>query len=291
MFLSSVDIAFAELNAGVQSIQRMYAASQYMLSLGCNIRGYLADRLPDFSTAHPQIGIRQLDCTTQQLVEHLLDRSINLALSNEPLSDDRINFRLMGSKNMSSLSTATTLWPQRKPSPLGTFGTPPSSAIPPASIWTACARPVRHTVFSPQVGYEIQSTDLVYSLLAANRGVAIVPVVMGCHLIATHPDTAICIRAIDGELPPGLYWGGYSEKPISDPGRQPVHPVYLRCAAQRGADGSGSGIRLSAVRPKSILRRLYALRSRFILLFLLILLYCNCMNPVLRHNYQNSNQF
>ena len=56
--------------------------------------------------------------------------------------------------------------------------------------------------FLPQVGYEIQSTDLVYSLLAANRGVAIVPVVMGCHLIATHPDTAICIRAIDGELPP-----------------------------------------------------------------------------------------
>ena len=84
MFLSSVDIAFSELNAGVQNIQRMYAASQYMLSLGCNIRGYLADQLPAFSTAHPEIGIRQLDCTAQQLTEHLLDRTINLALSNEP---------------------------------------------------------------------------------------------------------------------------------------------------------------------------------------------------------------
>ena len=64
MFLSSVDIAFSELSSGVQNIQRMYAASQFMLSLGCNIRGYLADNLPAFSSAHPEIGIRQLDCTT-----------------------------------------------------------------------------------------------------------------------------------------------------------------------------------------------------------------------------------
>ena len=60
----SVDIAFSELSSGVQNIQRMYAASQFMLSLGCNIRSYLADNLPAFSSAHPEIGIRQLDCTT-----------------------------------------------------------------------------------------------------------------------------------------------------------------------------------------------------------------------------------
>ena len=56
--------------------------------------------------------------------------------------------------------------------------------------------------FHPQVGYEIQSTDLVYGLLAANRGVAVVPVVMGCHMIATHPNSHICIRAIADALPP-----------------------------------------------------------------------------------------
>lgn len=202
MFLSSVDIAFAELNAGVQNIQRMYVASQYMLSLGCNIRGYLADRLPDFSTAHPQIGIRQLDCTTQQLVEHLLDRSINLALSNEPLSDDRINFRLMGSKKYVIALHGDHPLAAKKAISFGDLRDATficdTSRFHLDSLRQAC----QAHGFLPQVGYEIQSTDLVYSLLAANRGVAIVPVVMGCHLIATHPDTAICIRAIDGELPP-----------------------------------------------------------------------------------------
>ena len=59
----------------------------------------MADNLPAFSSAHPEIGIRQLDCTTPQLIDHLLDRSINLALSNEKLVDERIDFRQLGSKH------------------------------------------------------------------------------------------------------------------------------------------------------------------------------------------------
>ena len=113
MFLSSVDIAFSELSSGVQNIQRMYAASQFMLSLGCNIRSYLADNLPAFSSAHPEIGIRQLDCTTPQLIDHLLDRSINLALSNEKLVDERIDFRLLGSKHY----VIAIRWPTETQSP------------------------------------------------------------------------------------------------------------------------------------------------------------------------------
>lgn len=202
MFLSSVDIAFAELNAGVQNIQRMYAASQYMLSVGCNIRGYLADQLPAFSTAHPEIGIRQLDCSYQQLTEHLLDRTINLALSNEPLVDDRIDFRLMGSKRyVIALHDQHPLAPQNTIS----FGDLKdatficdTSRFHLDSLRKAC----QVHGFHPQVGYEIQSTDLVYGLLAANRGVAIVPVVMGCHMIATHPNSHVCIRAIEDALPP-----------------------------------------------------------------------------------------
>lgn len=202
MFLSSVDIAFAELNAGVQNIQRMYAASQYMLSLGSNIRGYLADQLPAFSTAHPEIGIRQLDCSTQQLTEHLLDRSINLALSNEPLSDDRIDFTLMGSKRY--------VIAIHEDHPLASQDSISFRELRDATFICDTSRfhldSLRQACqvhgFLPQVGYEIQSTDLVYGLLAANRGVAIVPVVMGCHMIATHPNAHICLRAIADPMPP-----------------------------------------------------------------------------------------
>ena len=70
---------------------------------------------------------------------------------------------------------------------------------PPVFIWTVCAKPARFTVSIPRWA---TSTDLVYGLLAANRGVAIVPVVMGCHMIATHPNSHVCIRAIEDALPP-----------------------------------------------------------------------------------------
>ena len=87
MFLSSVDIAFSEFDAlEYRTFSACTPHPSLCSSLGCNIRGYLADNLPAFSSAHPEIGIRQLDCTTPQLIDHLLDRSINLALSNEPLA-------------------------------------------------------------------------------------------------------------------------------------------------------------------------------------------------------------
>ena len=202
MFLSSVDIAFSELSSGVQNIQRMYAASQFVLSLGCNIRSYLADNLPAFSSAHPEIGIRQLDCTTPQLIDHLLDRSINLALSNEKLVDERIDFRLLGSKhyvialhadhplaNRNSVSFA-----QLKDD---TFICD-TSRFHLDNLRQVCQK---HG-FLPHVGYEIQSTELVYGLLEANRGVAVIPIAMGCHMIDAHPSTNVRLLSIEDSMPP-----------------------------------------------------------------------------------------
>ena len=80
IFLSSVDIAFAELKAGMENVQRTYTLNQNILSLGSNILHYLAIRLPRFSEAHPEIGIRQLDFTTLELVQKLLDRNILMYL-------------------------------------------------------------------------------------------------------------------------------------------------------------------------------------------------------------------
>ena len=200
MFLSSVDIAFSELSSGVQNIQRMYAASQFVLSLGCNIRGYLADNLPAFSSAHPEIGIRQLDCTTPQLIDHLLDRSINLALSNEKLVDERIDFRLLGSKHYVIALHADHPLANRNSVSFAQLGLQLLLRYLTLPSGQSASGLSEHGLLD--VGYEIQSTDLVYGLLEANRGVAAIPIAMGCQMIDAHPSTNVRLLSIEDSMPP-----------------------------------------------------------------------------------------
>ena len=216
MFLSSVDIAFSELSAGVQNIQRMYAASQFVLSLGCNIRSYLADNLPAFSSSHPEIGIRQLDCTTPQLIDLLLDRSINLALSNEKLVDERIDFRLLGSKHYVIALHADHPLANRNSASFAQLKDDTficdTSRFHLDNLRQVCQK---HG-FLPHVGYEIQSTDLVYGLLEANRGVAVIPIAMGCHMIDAHPSTNIRLLSIEDSLSPVIIGiGTLNSQPFS----------------------------------------------------------------------------
>ena len=202
MFLSSVDIAFSELSSGVQNIQRMYAASQFMLSLGCNIRGYLADNRTAFSRADPESGNRQLDCPTPQLIDHLLDRSINLALSNEKLVDERIDFHQLGSKHYVIALHADHPLAGRNSVSFAQLKDDTficdTSRFHLDNLRQVCQK---HG-FLPHVGYEIQSTELVYGLLEANRGVAVIPIAMGCHMIDAHPSTNVRLLSIEDSMPP-----------------------------------------------------------------------------------------
>lgn len=49
VFLSSVELAFHELNNGRQTILRMYESDQHILRLGCCVDDFLADMLRDFT--------------------------------------------------------------------------------------------------------------------------------------------------------------------------------------------------------------------------------------------------
>ena len=170
MFLSSVDIAFAELKAGMENVQRTYTLNQNILSLGSNILHYLAIRLPRFSEAHPEIGIRQLDFTTLELVQNLLDRNINYALSNEMIEDERIDFQLIDSNPY--------VFVMHKNHPLAECGKLSMGQLKEATficdtfrfqlsqLYQAC----RMYDFVPKVGYEVQSNELMYNLLNDNRG-------------------------------------------------------------------------------------------------------------------------
>ena len=204
IFLSSVDIAFAELKAGMENVQRTYTLNQNILSLGSNILHYLAIRLPRFSEAHPEIGIRQLDFTTLELVQNLLDRNINYALSNEMIEDERIDFQLIDSNPY--------VFVMHKNHPLAECGELSMGQLKEATficdtfrfqlsqLYQAC----RVYDFVPKVGYEVQSNELMYNLLNDNRGVAIIPIVMACEMLNLHPDSDIRICTITDDIAPAI---------------------------------------------------------------------------------------
>lgn len=202
VFLSSVNIAFSQLENGTQTIRRMHDADQHILSLGSNISAYLPTVLPDFCREHPEIGIRQKDCSTEQMMAALLDRSLTLGISCEPVNHEMILFEELGHKEYVLMV--------RKEHPIA------------ASEWVTIPqlREERFIVdasrlrlgplkklcqehgFLPTVGFEVDSTDLLYNLVDANRGIAIVPLGLGCDLMYQHPDHAMRLVRIEGDMAP-----------------------------------------------------------------------------------------
>ena len=55
--------------------------------------------------------------------------------------------------------------------------------------------------FLPNVGFEVESTALIYKLVENNQGIAIVPIGLGCDLMRLHPDHHLRLVHIDGDLP------------------------------------------------------------------------------------------
>ena len=209
VFLSSVDIAFSELASGAQTIQRMYETNQHILSLACNISGYLPDILPRFSAVCPDVGIRQWEYSPQQMVEHLLDRSITLAISNERLEDEMIVFQEVGRKvYVAALHRDHPMVRQGSVS-LADLKNETFICDNTRLNLEVLRRECQKHGFEPRVGYEIQSSELIYRLLESGRGVAIMPIVLGCQTIQNHPDSPVKLLPIRDELPPvllGVAW-------------------------------------------------------------------------------------
>ncbi len=201
VFLSSVDIAFSQLAAGTQTIQRMYEMDQHILSLGSNISAYLPAVLPGFCAAHPEIGIRQRDCSTQQMINAILDRSMTLGISCEPVKHDQIRFRELGHKEYvlmvhKSNPIANSEWVQIPQLEQEIFIVD-SSRLRLAPLQKLC----QEYGFQPKVGFEVESTQLLYDLVENDRGIAIVPLGLGCDLMHLHPDHNMRLVRIDEKLP------------------------------------------------------------------------------------------
>ena len=201
VFLSSVSIAFAQLESGAQTIQRMYEMDQHILSLGSNISAYLPTVLPGFFEKHPGIGVRQRDVTTQQMIDGILDRSLTLGISSEPIDHEMIRFRQLGHKEY--------MLAVHQDNPIAASDHVSVRSLEHETFIVDASRlrlkPLQKLCqehgFLPNVGFEVESTDLIYTLVENNQGIAIVPLGLGCDMMRLHPGHHMRLVHIDEDLP------------------------------------------------------------------------------------------
>ena len=96
VFLSSVELAFHELNNGRQTILRMYESDQHILRLGCCVDDFLADMLRDFTEKYPDVGLRQFNCPCDSVADRLLDRTADIIITNGAPDNENIRYLELG---------------------------------------------------------------------------------------------------------------------------------------------------------------------------------------------------
>ncbi len=202
MFLSSVELAFAQLDTGVQSIRRMYDVDQNILSLASNIQAFLPDVIPYFIQKHPEIGIRQMDCNTDQMVDRILDRSVTLGISFEEISHDQIVFEKLGEKEyVLAVNTDNPLSKEEMVSFTELAGEEFICDLTRLGL-EHLRKLCEENGFTPKISYEVQSSELLYQLLEAKRGVAIIPIGMACEVVSKHREHGLKLVKIKEKLPP-----------------------------------------------------------------------------------------
>lgn len=198
MFLSSVNLAFDQLNAGVESIHRLYESNQNVLSLACPIDDFLPDVLKSFSFLYPSIGIRQFSYGPEMLIEHLLDRSLTLAVTSWEVKEEALHFDLLGNKDYvvlihgsHPLSGREGVWIREL---AGEKFICDASRLNRRNLTRIC----KEQGFEPNVGYEVESSELIYQLLEGNAGIAFMPISQFAKIRSLHPDSPIhCLTILD----------------------------------------------------------------------------------------------
>ena len=170
LFLSSVDIAIDEINSGIQNVRRMYELDQNVLSLASNISAFLPDVLPRFFREHPDVGIRQADCSTVQMTERLLDRSVTLGISYEEIKHEQITFEKFGEKKYMLAVNENNPLAERKRVSVRDLEKEificDNSRMSRDKLTTLC----KSYGFTPKINFEIQSNELLYNLVEEEHG-------------------------------------------------------------------------------------------------------------------------
>ncbi len=201
IFLSSVKLCLSELNTGIQTVQRLYSSSQNILSLGSPIDDILPDVLRDFSLAHPEIGIRQFDGSLEELIGRLHNRTLDLAVSPHKVEDGLLRFELLGEKEFGILVSGQHPLAGRKTIDLRELAHErficDRTRMDEETLRQVCLK----SGFEPDVAFNVESSNLVYNLVAGNSGIAFMPTSQVSKLERDFPNSSIRMLRVQNQVP------------------------------------------------------------------------------------------
>ncbi len=201
VFLSSIEVAFSELETGIQTVHRLYEINQGTLSLACSIDDFLPDILKEFSLRYPRIGIRQFSLPFDTMIERILDRSLNIAITNREIDDERIVFRILDRKEYVILMHNGHPLASRAEISIGQLKDEKficdSTRLDPETFKKICIS----AGFTPDIAFEVESTELIFRLLEGKAGIAAVPVPQYAKMVSQFTSSKIAALKIKDEFP------------------------------------------------------------------------------------------
>ena len=201
-FLASVNLSLGELENGVRSIQRMYASNQNILTLGCSIDDLLPDVLRDFMPQHPEIGIRQFSGSPTELAERLGLHELDLMLTARPVSGEGYVFETLGRCDFVILCGQGHWLTRRARVSVQELAEEKlicdRSRMDVETLTALC----QSCGFSPNIAFEVDNSDLIFSLLSNRQGVAFMPMAQMRKINREYPDSGIHMVLLEDPVEP-----------------------------------------------------------------------------------------
>lgn len=233
VFLANVEMAFEQLDQGVDSIRRMYSKEQNILSVACSIDDFLIDRLKEFSALYPEISIRQHTGSLAEIEAELLQHNIDLAICAHAPRNKTIQYE--------PLSYCPYVLVCRQDDPLAAKGSVRLARIKDRIFICDNSRLDRKQLselcaiagFQPRISHEIENGYILFNLLQDSNGVAVVPLAYYLkidHYFPTHRLRAL--RLGDEDLPVSELGVAYHPKRIEAGGAKAFLEHLRRWASQ-----------------------------------------------------------
>ncbi|MCR5785081.1 MAG: LysR family transcriptional regulator [Eubacterium sp.] len=204
IFLTSVNSCFDELSKGVSTIKKLYDTNQNYLLLGSSINDFLPDLLVDFASIHPEIGIRQIECSLKDIGSRILAGEIEIGITSKPLDDSLFKFDLMGEKEFVILTGPTHHLADKKEISIKELSDEAficdSSRMDRDRLNDICQK----NGFEPNIAFDVENSDLIYSLLTSNSYVCFMPSAQIVKIKRDYPSSNIHMINITDELPPAI---------------------------------------------------------------------------------------
>ena len=180
----------------------MYASNQNVLTLGCSIDDLLPDVLRDFMPKHPEIGIRQFSGSPTELAERLGLYELDLMLTARPVSGEGYVFETLGRCDFVILCGQGHWLTRRARVSVRELAEEKlicdRSRMDVETLTALC----QSCGFSPNIAFEVDNSDLIFSLLSHQQGVAFMPMAQMRKISREYPDSGIHMVLLEDPVEP-----------------------------------------------------------------------------------------